>query len=248
MRAQSPQQHCHQLSVLPMYGITWVKTLMTGPSSKEANLSPQPSRVRSKQGSMLVLGCVHFLQAFSKFLPVLAFSICKNKKNPIENGKLEDSFIHLKFESMKVIQQHPQHQDTDPLHNGRQRPVTEIAGATCKKNKLARQPGAAWPLVQHGFVDQSGPPGGRETRLFRKLHRFFRIRQKTSSALLSESMVSALGTCQFKTANACKCPSHHFLNLPCLQPWHSVSLAVRLPVQHEKICQQTCCILPSQSN
>ena len=142
MRAQSPEQHCHQLSVLPMYGITWVKTLMTGPSSKEANLSPQPSRVRSKQGSMLVLGCVRFLQAFSKFLPVLSFSVCKNKKNPIQNGRLEDSFIHLKFESYesKKIQEKPtQHQDTDPLHNGRQRPVTEIAGATCKKKQPGNQ-------------------------------------------------------------------------------------------------------------
>lgn len=138
MRAQSPEQHCHQLSVLPMYGITWVKTLMTGPSSKEANLSPQPSRVRSKQGSMLVLGCVRFLQAFSKFLPVPAFSVL-HKKTPIQNGRPEDSFIHLKFESneSKKIQQHP-HSTKTPIHFTMVASVLcdgdRCTGATCKKN------------------------------------------------------------------------------------------------------------------
>lgn len=86
-------------------------------------------------------------------------------------------------------------------------------GATCKKNSQPQGnpvlPGAAWPLVQHGFVDQSGPPGGRKTGL--KTESCTDSSQKKtknhSSALLSESMVSALRTCQFKIANSCKCPS-----------------------------------------
>ena len=112
-----------------------------------------------------------FSRHFLSSCQFLHFPFAKTRKPQYKiYRRLEDSFIHLKFESMKVkkyrsIHTAPRHRSTSQWSPAS---YVEIAGATCKKNSLARQPvlpGAAWPLVQHGLVDQSGPPGGRKTGL-----------------------------------------------------------------------------------
>ena len=155
-----------------------------------------------------------FSRHFLSSCQFLHFPFAKTRKPQYKiYRRLEDSFIHLKFESMKVkryrsIHTAPRHRSTSQWSPAS---YVEIAGATCKK----KQPGKATSSTRCSLATCSARTcrsvwttrRAKNRPENRKLHRFFGRRHKTLSAPVSESMVSALRTCQFKTANSCKCPS-----------------------------------------